>query len=91
MDDNKKPTADSLMDSIVNISKAGAYDIVCKQRDELLNENEALTAKVKDLENLTSEYAGKLSANLEKVSLVNTDKPPIKIEISEENEKTLHY
>lgn len=33
---------DNIYDQIVNISKAGAFDVVSKQRDELAIENKAL-------------------------------------------------
>jgi hypothetical protein len=39
--------SDELFNQIANISKAGAYDIVTKQRDELATEIEALKAHVK--------------------------------------------
>lgn len=55
---------DQLMEQIVNISKAGAYDIVSKQRDELLEENKALKERVKYLEGLIKEYTDKMLLNL---------------------------
>ena len=39
---NKKSDYDFLTESIVNISKAGAYDIVSKQRDELVEQNKKM-------------------------------------------------
>ncbi len=46
--ESKKSDYDFLSESIVNISKAGAYDIVSKQRDELVKENEELKKKFND-------------------------------------------
>lgn len=40
---------DNLMQQIVNISKAGAYDIVSKQRDELVIENNLLKSRIKEM------------------------------------------
>lgn len=42
---------DNLLEQIVNISKAGAYDIVSKQCVELKAENERLKQRIKELEN----------------------------------------
>lgn len=55
---------DQLMEQIVNISKAGAYDIVSKQRNELLEENKALKEQVKFLRDLIMEYTDKMLNNL---------------------------
>lgn len=41
---------DNLMEQIVNISKASAYDIVSKQCVELKEENERLKKRLKELE-----------------------------------------
>lgn len=40
---------DNLFEQMANISKAGAYDIVANQRNELLAENETLKQQVKEL------------------------------------------
>ena len=45
---------------IINISKAGAYDIVVNHRNELLEENTKLKERVKHLENLIKEYSDKM-------------------------------
>jgi len=45
---------------IINITKAGAYDIVAQHRNELLEENAKLKERVKYLENLIKEYADKM-------------------------------
>ena len=47
---------------IINITKAGAYDIVAQQRNELLEENAKLKDRVKYLENLIKEYTDKMLA-----------------------------
>ena len=41
---------DNIMEQIVNISKAGAYDILRKQCVELKEENEKLRKRLKELE-----------------------------------------
>ncbi len=51
---------DNLFKQFATISKAGAYDIVSKQRDELVIENEALKAEVKRLKGLIEEYSTKI-------------------------------
>ena len=45
---------------IINITKAGAYDIVAQHRNELLEENAKLKERVKYLENLIKEYSDKI-------------------------------
>ena len=45
---------------IINITKAGAYDIVANHRNELLEENAKLKERVKYLENLIKEYSDKM-------------------------------
>ncbi len=53
----------SIMDitqQIINITKAGAYDIVAQHRNELLEENTKLKERVKYLENLIKEYSDKM-------------------------------
>ena len=45
---------------IINITKAGAYDIVAQHRNELLEENANLKERVKYLENLIKEYTDKM-------------------------------
>ncbi len=45
---------------IINITKAGAYDIVAQHRNELLEENAKLKDRVKYLENLIKEYSDKM-------------------------------
>jgi len=47
---------DNLFEQMANISKAHAYDIVSKQRDELLEENKRLKESVKYLQDLITEY-----------------------------------
>lgn len=49
-----------LTQQIVNISKAGAFDIVTEHRNELLEENAKLKERVKFLENLIKEYTDKM-------------------------------
>lgn len=51
---------DQLLQQIVNIQKASAYDIVSKQCIELKAENEALKAEVKMLKELINEYSTKI-------------------------------
>ncbi len=51
---------DNLFEQFANISKAHAYDIVSKQRDELLIENENLRKRIKELEDLILEYCDKI-------------------------------
>lgn len=53
-------SSDFLHDQLIAISKAGAYDIVSKQRDELIEENKKLKERVKYLENLINEYSDKI-------------------------------
>ena len=53
-----------IFNQMVAISKAGAYDIIVKHRDELAAENERLKARVKYLESLIDEYATKMTVNL---------------------------
>ena len=53
---------DNLTQQIVNISKAGAYDVVSKQRDELVIENKKLKERVLYLENLIKEYTEKMKS-----------------------------
>ena len=55
---------DNLYEQIVNISKAGAYDVVSQQVIELKEENDILRSRVKELENLIIEYTEKMSNNL---------------------------
>lgn len=50
-----------LEQQIVNISKAGAYDIVREQVTELQVENEKLKERIKYLEDLINEYATKIA------------------------------
>jgi len=45
---------------IINITKAGAYDVVSQHRNELLEENAKLKERVKFLENLIKEYTDKM-------------------------------
>ena len=45
---------------IINITKAGAYDVVVNHRNELLEENKLLKERVKYLENLIKEYSDKM-------------------------------
>jgi len=45
---NKKSDYDFLTESIVNISKAGAYDVVSKQRDELVETLKQIKGKIRD-------------------------------------------
>lgn len=45
---------------IINITKAGAYDVVVNHRNELLEENAKLKERVKYLENLIKEYSDKM-------------------------------
>ena len=45
---------------IINITKAGAYDVVSQHRNELLEENAKLKERVKFLENLIKEYSDKM-------------------------------
>ena len=45
---------------IINITKAGAYDVVTQHRNELLEENAKLKERVKYLENLIKEYSDKM-------------------------------
>ena len=42
---------DSLSEQIINISKAGAYDIVAKHRDELKQQNDNLKAAINSVLN----------------------------------------
>lgn len=53
---------DNLFEQMANISKAHAYDIVSKQRDELLEENKRLSASNKELMELVRECYGYFSA-----------------------------
>jgi hypothetical protein len=55
---------DNLTQQIVNISKAGAYDIIVKHRDELAEENARLKERVKFLESLIKEYTEKMLTTL---------------------------
>lgn len=50
---------------IINITKAGAYDVVANHRNELLEENAKLKERVKYLENLIKEYTGKMLNQLQ--------------------------
>lgn len=61
---------DNLLNQIVNISKAGAYDIIVAQRDELLQENALLKSRVKFLEDLINEYTGKMKENQSAISKI---------------------
>ena len=45
---------------IINITKAGAYDVVANHRNELMEENAKLKERVKYLENLIKEYSDKM-------------------------------
>lgn len=45
---------------IINITRAGAYDVVAQHRNELLEENAKLKERVKYLENLIKEYSDKM-------------------------------
>ena len=45
---------------IINITKAGAYDVVAQHRNELLEENAKLKERVKYLENIIKEYTDKM-------------------------------
>jgi len=47
---------DNLSEMIVNISKAGAYDVVSKQRDELVIENEKIKKLLHELTPGGSEF-----------------------------------
>ena len=51
---------DNITQTIINISKASAYDVVSQQRNELLEENAKLKERVKFLENLIKEYSDKM-------------------------------
>ena len=51
---------DNITQTIINISKASAYDVVSQQRNELLEENAKLKERVKYLENLIKEYSDKM-------------------------------
>ena len=51
---------DNITQTIINISKASAYDVVSQQRNELLEENAKLKDRVKFLENLIKEYSDKM-------------------------------
>ena len=55
---------DNLHEQIVNISKAGAFDIVSKHNQELQEENKLLKERVKYLQDLIVEYTGKMKSNL---------------------------
>ena len=61
-----KPTGitDIIYEQIINISKAGAFDIVSKHNQELQEENKLLKERVKYLQDLVVEYSGKMKANL---------------------------
>jgi len=53
-----------IFEQIANISKSGAYDIVAKQRNQLLEENKSLRHRVNLLESLIAEYVKKMEDNL---------------------------
>ena len=53
---NKKSDYDFLTESIVNISKAGAYDIVSKQVDELKTENKVLASCLETVKNILTNW-----------------------------------
>lgn len=55
---------EGLSQQIANIQKATAYDIIVAQRNELLEDNKRLQARVEFLENLIKEFTGKMIANL---------------------------
>ena len=60
---------DHLSEMIVNISKAGAYDIVSKQVIELKEENTKLKDRVKYLEDLIIEYTERMKQNIETIKI----------------------
>lgn len=51
---------DYLHEQIINISKAGAFDVVSKYNQELQAENKKLKDRVKFLEDLINEFCEKL-------------------------------
>ena len=56
----KKEMSDNLMEQIVNISKASAFDILSKHNQELQAENEKLKERIKYLETLIDTYTDKM-------------------------------
>lgn len=60
----KNNFADSFHEQIIAISKAGAYDAIKDNYQELQVENEKLKARVKYLEDLIIEYSTKMTVNL---------------------------
>ena len=53
-----------IFNQIENIAKTGNYDIIAKQRDELIAENKQLKHRVNFLESLIAEYGKKMEDNL---------------------------
>ena len=58
-----------LMQQILNISKAGAYDAIQPEYTRLFEENKQLKERVKYLEELINEYTLKMKANLSGVKV----------------------
>lgn len=62
---NLSNSPDKLFEEMSRITKAHAYDIVAKQRDELVEENKLLLRRIKYLEDLIKEYTEKMLKNID--------------------------